>query len=124
MISQATIVCNLIRARQAFGLSQTELAQRCKFTQHEIDNIEHSRSAISPEVLIEVARVLNCSPCDLLLFICRKQVSNNQRTLADQRQFLVAINEYFGCIDIYLLACRTLFLVSASCVCRQNLSNR
>jgi len=73
MISQTTIVGNLIRARQAFGLSQMELAQRCNLTRDEIDNIEHSKSTISPEVLLQFANGLGCNPCDLLLFVSSEQ---------------------------------------------------
>lgn len=69
MNNQTDIVTNLIRAREAFGLSQAELARRCNLSCDEIDNIEHCKTPISPEVLLRLASGLDCNPCDLLLFI-------------------------------------------------------
>jgi transcriptional regulator with XRE-family HTH domain len=86
MISQTAIVSNIIRARQAFGLSQTDLARRCKLTRDEIDNIEHCKTTISPEVLLQLADGLDCNPCDLLLFISSEQPLNHQSAIADQGQ--------------------------------------
>ena len=77
MISQTAIVSNLIRARETCGLSQTELAKRCNLTRDEIDNIEHSTTTISPEVLLLLADGLDCNPCDLLLYISSEQSLNN-----------------------------------------------
>lgn len=69
MVNQAVVSSNLIRAREACGLSRDELARRCNISSSVLSNIESRRKAISPEIIIQIAEALNCNPCDLLLYI-------------------------------------------------------
>jgi transcriptional regulator with XRE-family HTH domain len=55
------------RRREALGLSQTEAAQRARFSLQRWNNIEAGRRlAIDPDALLAVARALKCRMEDLI----------------------------------------------------------
>ena len=69
MDNQAIIVKNLVRVREANGLSQADLARCCDLSAEEIMEIEHNKQSISPDILIRIAEAFKYNPCDLLLYI-------------------------------------------------------
>lgn len=62
----ATVAANIRTRRQALGISQKVLADRCNLHRTYIGAIERAERNITINTLARVAQALGCTPIDLL----------------------------------------------------------
>ena len=63
----ARIGGNLKRRREAAGLRQVDLAEQCAIGQSFLNQLENGQNCPSIRTLLDLCRVLKCTPNDLLM---------------------------------------------------------